>query len=135
MWRDAAVCLHSAPCFRDQSIASPTAGRLNLHFTPGQMFSRKKNKNKLILLRLTAHKNHINFPINIIYSATQGLFVLSIRVSVSERVCVCVCVFQLQALLQIWPRLCPRDALELLDFNYPDQYVREYALSCLRDMR
>lgn len=42
---------------------------------------------------------------------------------------------QLQALLQIWPKLCPRDALELLDFNYPDQYVREYAVQCLRDMR
>uniref|UniRef100_A0A3P9LWL3 phosphatidylinositol-4,5-bisphosphate 3-kinase n=1 Tax=Oryzias latipes TaxID=8090 RepID=A0A3P9LWL3_ORYLA len=41
---------------------------------------------------------------------------------------------QLQALLQIWPKLSPRDALELLDFNYPDQYVREYAVSCLRDM-
>ncbi|XP_072525419.1 phosphatidylinositol 4,5-bisphosphate 3-kinase catalytic subunit beta isoform isoform X2 [Salminus brasiliensis] len=41
---------------------------------------------------------------------------------------------QLQALLQIWPRLSPRDALELLDFNYPDQYVREYAVSCLQDM-
>ncbi|KAL6467791.1 hypothetical protein MHYP_G00234680 [Metynnis hypsauchen] len=42
---------------------------------------------------------------------------------------------QLQALLQIWPRLNPRDALELLDFNYPDQYVREYAVCCLQDMR
>uniref|UniRef100_A0A8C4HS74 phosphatidylinositol-4,5-bisphosphate 3-kinase n=1 Tax=Dicentrarchus labrax TaxID=13489 RepID=A0A8C4HS74_DICLA len=42
---------------------------------------------------------------------------------------------QLQALLQIWPKLSPRDALELLDFNYPDQYVREYAVGCLRDMR
>ncbi|XP_041126154.1 phosphatidylinositol 4,5-bisphosphate 3-kinase catalytic subunit beta isoform-like isoform X1 [Polyodon spathula] len=41
---------------------------------------------------------------------------------------------QLQALLQIWPKLSPRDALELLDFNYPDQYVREYAVHCLRDM-
>ncbi|XP_029373211.1 phosphatidylinositol 4,5-bisphosphate 3-kinase catalytic subunit beta isoform [Echeneis naucrates] len=41
---------------------------------------------------------------------------------------------QLQALLQIWPKLSPRDALELLDFNYPDQYVREYAVRCLRDM-
>ncbi|XP_064841287.1 phosphatidylinositol 4,5-bisphosphate 3-kinase catalytic subunit beta isoform-like [Oncorhynchus masou masou] len=41
---------------------------------------------------------------------------------------------QLQALLQIWPKLSPRDALELLDFNYPDQYVREYAVGCLRDM-
>nr|XP_023700850.1 phosphatidylinositol 4,5-bisphosphate 3-kinase catalytic subunit beta isoform [Paramormyrops kingsleyae] len=41
---------------------------------------------------------------------------------------------QLQALLQIWPKLSPRDALELLDFNYPDQYVREYAVRCLCDM-
>ncbi|XP_056329226.1 phosphatidylinositol 4,5-bisphosphate 3-kinase catalytic subunit beta isoform [Danio aesculapii] len=41
---------------------------------------------------------------------------------------------QLQALLQIWPKLSPRDALELLDFNYPDQYVREFAVSCLKDM-
>uniref|UniRef100_A0A8C0X1K8 Phosphatidylinositol 4,5-bisphosphate 3-kinase catalytic subunit beta isoform n=1 Tax=Castor canadensis TaxID=51338 RepID=A0A8C0X1K8_CASCN len=43
-------------------------------------------------------------------------------------------VAQLQALLQIWPKLPPREALELLDFNYPDQYVREYAVSCLRQM-
>ncbi|XP_057206445.1 phosphatidylinositol 4,5-bisphosphate 3-kinase catalytic subunit beta isoform isoform X1 [Triplophysa rosa] len=41
---------------------------------------------------------------------------------------------QLQALLQIWPKLSSRDALELLDFNYPDQYVREFAVNCLRDM-
>ncbi|KAL0973388.1 hypothetical protein UPYG_G00202800 [Umbra pygmaea] len=41
---------------------------------------------------------------------------------------------QLQALLQIWPKLSPRDALELLDFNYPDQYVRLYAVGCLKDM-
>uniref|UniRef100_A0A8B9HP21 phosphatidylinositol-4,5-bisphosphate 3-kinase n=1 Tax=Astyanax mexicanus TaxID=7994 RepID=A0A8B9HP21_ASTMX len=41
---------------------------------------------------------------------------------------------QLQALLQIWPKLSPRDALELLDFNYPDQYVREYAVGCLKYM-
>ncbi|MBZ3886409.1 Phosphatidylinositol 4,5-bisphosphate 3-kinase catalytic subunit beta isoform [Sciurus carolinensis] len=43
-------------------------------------------------------------------------------------------VAQLQALLQIWPKLSPREALELLDFNYPDQYVREYAVDCLRQM-
>uniref|UniRef100_A0A8C9F3X3 phosphatidylinositol-4,5-bisphosphate 3-kinase n=1 Tax=Pavo cristatus TaxID=9049 RepID=A0A8C9F3X3_PAVCR len=41
---------------------------------------------------------------------------------------------QLQALLQIWPKLLPREALELLDFNYPDQYVREYAVGCLKQM-
>ncbi|XP_062843396.1 phosphatidylinositol 4,5-bisphosphate 3-kinase catalytic subunit beta isoform [Trichomycterus rosablanca] len=41
---------------------------------------------------------------------------------------------QLQALLQIWPKLSPRDALELLDFNYPDQYVRMFAVGCLQDM-
>ncbi|XP_006001345.1 phosphatidylinositol 4,5-bisphosphate 3-kinase catalytic subunit beta isoform [Latimeria chalumnae] len=43
-------------------------------------------------------------------------------------------VAQLQALLQIWCKLSPRDALELLDFNYPDQYVREYAVGCLKQM-
>ncbi|KAM4770719.1 phosphatidylinositol 4,5-bisphosphate 3-kinase catalytic subunit beta isoform 2-T2 [Rhinophrynus dorsalis] len=43
-------------------------------------------------------------------------------------------VAQLQALLQIWSKLPPRDALELLDFNYPDQYVREYAVNCLKCM-
>ncbi|KFP90853.1 Phosphatidylinositol 4,5-bisphosphate 3-kinase catalytic subunit beta isoform, partial [Apaloderma vittatum] len=43
-------------------------------------------------------------------------------------------VAQLQALLQIWPKLLPREALELLDFNYPDQYVREYAVGCLKQM-
>ncbi|MEE6500700.1 hypothetical protein FKM82_003893 [Ascaphus truei] len=43
-------------------------------------------------------------------------------------------VAQLQALLQIWSKLPPRDALELLDFNYPDQYVREYAVNCLKQM-
>ncbi|KAG8135936.1 putative Phosphatidylinositol-45-bisphosphate 3-kinase catalytic subunit beta isoform protein [Naja naja] len=43
-------------------------------------------------------------------------------------------VAQLQALLQIWSKLPPREALELLDFNYPDQYVREYAVGCLRQM-
>uniref|UniRef100_A0A5F8GLB5 phosphatidylinositol-4,5-bisphosphate 3-kinase n=1 Tax=Monodelphis domestica TaxID=13616 RepID=A0A5F8GLB5_MONDO len=34
----------------------------------------------------------------------------------------------------IWPKLPPREALELLDFNYPDQYVREYAVGCLKQM-
>nr|XP_006130827.1 phosphatidylinositol 4,5-bisphosphate 3-kinase catalytic subunit beta isoform isoform X3 [Pelodiscus sinensis] len=43
-------------------------------------------------------------------------------------------VAQLQALLQIWSKLPPREALELLDFNYPDQYVREYAVGCLKQM-
>uniref|UniRef100_A0A672U483 phosphatidylinositol-4,5-bisphosphate 3-kinase n=1 Tax=Strigops habroptila TaxID=2489341 RepID=A0A672U483_STRHB len=42
-------------------------------------------------------------------------------------------VAQLQALLQIWPKLLPREALELLDFNYPDQYVREYAVEYLKN--
>ncbi|KAG2462303.1 PK3CB kinase, partial [Polypterus senegalus] len=44
-------------------------------------------------------------------------------------------VSQLQSILQIWPKLSPRDALELLDFNYPDQYVREFAINCLNVMR
>ncbi|XP_069752770.1 phosphatidylinositol 4,5-bisphosphate 3-kinase catalytic subunit beta isoform isoform X4 [Narcine bancroftii] len=41
---------------------------------------------------------------------------------------------KLQALLQIWAKLPPREALELLDFNYPDQYVRKYAVGCLKEM-
>ncbi|XP_032886992.1 phosphatidylinositol 4,5-bisphosphate 3-kinase catalytic subunit beta isoform [Amblyraja radiata] len=43
-------------------------------------------------------------------------------------------VAQLQALLQIWNKLPPREALELLDFNYPDIYVRMYAVACLSEM-
>ncbi|KAI0229642.1 Phosphatidylinositol 4,5-bisphosphate 3-kinase catalytic subunit beta [Lamellibrachia satsuma] len=43
-------------------------------------------------------------------------------------------VAQMQALLQIWPKLHPNQALELLDFAYADQGVRSYAVSCLRSI-
>ncbi|RXM30673.1 Phosphatidylinositol 4,5-bisphosphate 3-kinase catalytic subunit beta isoform [Acipenser ruthenus] len=44
---------------------------------------------------------------------------------------------QLQALLQIWPKLSPRDALELLDFNYPDhdEELSQYLLQLVQVLR
>ncbi|KAG5269860.1 hypothetical protein AALO_G00207020 [Alosa alosa] len=44
---------------------------------------------------------------------------------------------QLQALLQIWPQLSPRDALELLDFNYPDHddELSQYLLQLVQVLR
>lgn len=79
-------------------------------------------ENEKDLIWTLRHDCHENFP--------QSLpkLLLSVKWSKHEDMA------QLQALLQIWPRLSPRDALELLDFNYPDQYVREYAVSCLQDM-
>eukprot|EP01104_Vermistella_antarctica_P019415 TRINITY_DN758_c2_g3_i1.p1 TRINITY_DN758_c2_g3~~TRINITY_DN758_c2_g3_i1.p1 ORF type:complete len:2061 (-),score=458.91 TRINITY_DN758_c2_g3_i1:628-6810(-) len=38
------------------------------------------------------------------------------------------------ALLSVWPHIDPMDALELLDYNYADARVREYAVDCLRQM-
>lgn len=77
------------------------------------------------------------FRINILFTELHKGCILYVCNSdcVYKPLSVCCCVSQLQALLQIWPKLSPRDALELLDFNYPDQYVREYAVGCLRDMR
>ncbi|XP_071945072.1 phosphatidylinositol 4,5-bisphosphate 3-kinase catalytic subunit beta isoform-like [Antedon mediterranea] len=40
-------------------------------------------------------------------------------------------VAQMQALLQIWPRLEPEEALLLLDYNYADMMVRNFAVECL----
>lgn len=40
----------------------------------------------------------------------------------------------MQALLQIWKLLKPEQALELLDYSYPDNYVRSFAVRCLRQM-
>ncbi|ESN92774.1 hypothetical protein HELRODRAFT_96068 [Helobdella robusta] len=40
----------------------------------------------------------------------------------------------MHALLQIWSPLEPTDALELLDFQYADQYVRSFAVRCLKNM-
>lgn len=79
-------------------------------------------ENEKDLIWTLRHDCHENFP--------QSLpkLLLSVKWSKHEDMS------QLQALLQIWPKLSPRDALELLDFNYPDQYVREYAVRCLQDM-
>uniref|UniRef100_A0A8C4ZJZ6 phosphatidylinositol-4,5-bisphosphate 3-kinase n=1 Tax=Gadus morhua TaxID=8049 RepID=A0A8C4ZJZ6_GADMO len=79
-------------------------------------------ENEKDLIWTLRHDCHLKFP--------QSLpkLLLSVKWSKHEDMA------QLQALLQIWPRLSPRDALELLDFNYPDQYVREYAVRCLREM-
>ncbi|XP_070560385.1 phosphatidylinositol 4,5-bisphosphate 3-kinase catalytic subunit beta isoform-like [Ptychodera flava] len=42
-------------------------------------------------------------------------------------------VAQMQALLQIWPKLEPEQALELLDYQYADKSVRSFAVECLKD--
>lgn len=38
------------------------------------------------------------------------------------------------SILQRWPPLTPQKALELLDYAYADQAVRNYAVSCLRNL-
>ncbi|XP_020914528.1 phosphatidylinositol 4,5-bisphosphate 3-kinase catalytic subunit beta isoform [Exaiptasia diaphana] len=43
-------------------------------------------------------------------------------------------VAQMQVLLQIWTPLEPEMALELLDYNYADQRVREFAVRCIEKM-
>ncbi|EDO42011.1 predicted protein [Nematostella vectensis] len=43
-------------------------------------------------------------------------------------------VAQMQVLLQIWPEMHPELALELLDCNYADQKVREFAVRCIEKM-
>lgn len=37
----------------------------------------------------------------------------------------------MQSLLQVWKRLPPTQALELLDFHFADQSVRKFAVACL----
>ena len=37
----------------------------------------------------------------------------------------------MHALLQCWPLIPPEQALELLDYKYPENEVREYAVRCL----
>lgn len=34
-------------------------------------------------------------------------------------------------LLKEWPAIRPEQAMELLDFNYPDRVVRSFAVTCL----
>ncbi|ELP85883.1 phosphatidylinositol 3-kinase, putative [Entamoeba invadens IP1] len=44
-------------------------------------------------------------------------------------------VLELHRLLQKWPLIEPSHALELLDFHYPDEEVRIYALKCIDAMK
>ena len=41
----------------------------------------------------------------------------------------------MQALLQCWRKLKPVEALELLDFAYADNNVRQFAVDCLKEIR
>ena len=41
-------------------------------------------------------------------------------------------VFELNRLLERWPALEPERALQLLDYAYPDEPVRRFAVRCLR---
>ena len=43
--------------------------------------------------------------------------------------------FQMQILLQTWPKLEPEQALELLDYTFADQAVRRIAVECIEKMR
>ncbi|CAB4036806.1 phosphatidylinositol 4,5-bisphosphate 3-kinase catalytic subunit beta isoform [Paramuricea clavata] len=42
-------------------------------------------------------------------------------------------VARMHALLQCWPRIAPEQALELLDYKYPEKEVRDYAVQCLEN--
>jgi phosphatidylinositol-4,5-bisphosphate 3-kinase len=44
-------------------------------------------------------------------------------------------VSEVTALLQQWPKLPVEKALELLDYAYADQAVRNFAVQCLKDVR
>lgn len=39
--------------------------------------------------------------------------------------------FQMYCLLKDWPAIKPEQAMELLDCNFPDPMVREFAVKCL----
>ena len=42
-----------------------------------------------------------------------------------------ISLFQMTALIQIWPKLPVDYALEILDYEYPDTNVRFFAVNCL----
>lgn len=48
--------------------------------------------------------------------------------SLSVRLC---CPFQMYCLLKDWPTIRPEQAMELLDCNFPDPMIREFAVKCL----
>ena len=41
-------------------------------------------------------------------------------------------VSELHRLLETWPLLSPENALQLVDYAYPDEYVRRFAVQCLK---
>ena len=41
-------------------------------------------------------------------------------------------VAELHRLLETWPLLSPENALQLVDYAYPDEYVRRFAVQCLK---
>lgn len=43
----------------------------------------------------------------------------------------CLFSFQMYCLLKDWPAIKPEQAMELLDCNFPDPMVREFAVKCL----
>lgn len=48
---------------------------------------------------------------------------------------ICLVGFQMQILLQTWPKLESEQALELLDYTFADQAVRRIAVECIEKMR
>ena len=38
-------------------------------------------------------------------------------------------------MLQVWDKLTPEQALELLDYVYPDTRVRSFAVTCLKSLK
>lgn len=47
------------------------------------------------------------------------------------RVCFFFFSFQMYCLLKDWPAIKPEQAMELLDCNFPDPMIREFAVKCL----
>ena len=42
---------------------------------------------------------------------------------------------QVAELLDVWPKVKAENALELLDYNYAEPIVRDYAVECIREFR
>lgn len=48
-----------------------------------------------------------------------------------QSVCVSCYLLQMYCLLKDWPTIRPEQAMELLDCNFPDPMIREFAVKCL----
>lgn len=48
-----------------------------------------------------------------------------------QSVCVSRYLLQMYCLLKDWPTIRPEQAMELLDCNFPDPMIREFAVKCL----